>query len=206
MLDIPVTEEELREYPGIDYDAARSGAPPAGALGSRLSSLDKRENSMQFTREDVESQVNKILSSQYFERCRKIGVPFRAVVRMALQNLPPMTEYEIATSCLGKPSSFDSRVDTTVRVYFNRIRQKLAEYYAAEGKDDAIVISFPQHYEPHFTPRGAQAHPALRRAEAAIVERCCAILEPSYAEAAAALRREMLPSAEVMPVREGVNG
>jgi hypothetical protein len=53
-------------------------------------------------------------------------------------------EYELAVEVLGKPSGFDPRLDSAVRVHTARLRSKLAEYYQAEGADDAVQIDVPK--------------------------------------------------------------
>lgn len=55
-----------------------------------------------------------------------------------------LKEYQIATEVFGRPSDFDSRVDSTVRVQTGRLRSKLAEYYAAEGAADRLLIEIPK--------------------------------------------------------------
>ena len=43
--------------------------------------------------------------------------------------------------------SFDPHTDTIVRVHARRLRTRLDEYYASEGRDDTIVLTVPKgHY------------------------------------------------------------
>src|SRR5205814_6727665 len=53
-------------------------------------------------------------------------------------------EYQIATEVFGRPANFDPHLDSTVRVQAGRLRVKLAEYYATEGAEDAILVDFPR--------------------------------------------------------------
>ena len=55
-----------------------------------------------------------------------------------------LKEYQIATEVLGRPVGFDPQSDSTVRVQAGRLRVKLAEYYAGEGSQDAIVVEVPK--------------------------------------------------------------
>jgi len=55
-----------------------------------------------------------------------------------------LKEYQIATEVFGRPSDFDPHLDSLVRVQAGRLRSKLAEYYASEGTDDAIVVELPK--------------------------------------------------------------
>ena len=50
-----------------------------------------------------------------------------------------------------RPSSFDPRTDTIVRVEARRLRSKLKEYYETHGQHDAVLIEFPKgSYVPTF--------------------------------------------------------
>jgi hypothetical protein len=55
-----------------------------------------------------------------------------------------LKEYTVAIDALGKPASYDPRHDSAVRIQVGRLRQKLAEYYRTEGKDDPIIIDLPK--------------------------------------------------------------
>ena len=52
-------------------------------------------------------------------------------------------EHEIAAEVFGR-SSFDPRIDSTVRVNVTRLRAKLAEYYNGLGADDPVVLELPK--------------------------------------------------------------
>lgn len=53
-------------------------------------------------------------------------------------------EHEIATRVLGRSGDFDPRLDSAVRVHTARLRTKLAEYYAGEGRSDPILFEIPK--------------------------------------------------------------
>ena len=75
----------------------------------------------------------------------------------------PLKEYQIATEVLGRPVGFDPQSDSTVRVQAGRLRVKLAEYYANEGVDDAIIVEIPKGSYAltfHLRPTKAGAQPA----------------------------------------------
>ena len=64
---------------------------------------------------------------------------------------------------LRKDESFDPRVDTAVRTEARRLRQKLAEYYQAEGRNDPIEIAVPKgSYRAVFQRHGRRAGAAPR--------------------------------------------
>ncbi|MEO8658362.1 MAG: hypothetical protein ABI693_07815 [Bryobacteraceae bacterium] len=54
-----------------------------------------------------------------------------------------VTEARVASEVLGKGDDFDSGVDPEVRVHLGRLRRKLAEYYATEGKEASMQIDLP---------------------------------------------------------------
>ena len=63
-----------------------------------------------------------------------------------------LKEYTIATEVFGRSLDYDTRNDSVVRVQAGRLRTKLHEYYATEGKDDQILIDLPKgQYTPVFS-------------------------------------------------------
>ena len=60
-------------------------------------------------------------------------------------------EYSVAVDVFGRPDSFDQQSDSIVRVQANRLRKRLAEYYASEGASHTIHITIPVgQYVPVF--------------------------------------------------------
>jgi hypothetical protein len=69
-------------------------------------------------------------------------------------------EYQIATEVFGRPSDFDPRLDSTVRVQTSRLRAKLAEFYAGPGAQDEVIIEIPRGaYSVTVHARAAPAEP-----------------------------------------------
>ena len=117
---------------------------------------------MEFSSQEILEQLEKILKSKQFARVRKIIHPLRRCVLRALEPLSEVpNEYEVGTMFMDLPESFDQRSNTIVRVSFTRIRERLARYYATEGKDDPIVISFGRGYGPIFKRRGETPAPRV---------------------------------------------
>src|SRR5262249_38302909 len=70
-------------------------------------------------------------------------------------------EYNIAVEALGRPPDFDQKRDAIVRVQCHRLRERLAEYYEAEGAGHAVHIEIPQgQYAPKFVRREPAGKPA----------------------------------------------
>jgi hypothetical protein len=62
-----------------------------------------------------------------------------------------LKEYTIGVEAFGRPQHFDPKTDTIVRVQIHRLRQKLREYYDADGRRDPIMVDIPKgHYLPRF--------------------------------------------------------
>jgi hypothetical protein len=65
-----------------------------------------------------------------------------------------LKEYTIAIDAMDKPATYDPRHDSAVRIQVGRLRQKLAEYYRTEGKDDSVIIDLPKgHFKLRCEPR-----------------------------------------------------
>ncbi|HXZ78770.1 MAG TPA: malectin domain-containing carbohydrate-binding protein [Terriglobales bacterium] len=64
-------------------------------------------------------------------------------------------EYSIAVEVFGRGASFDQDSDSIVRVQANRLRRRLAEYYAGDGAGHTLHISIPVgQYVPQFAVAG----------------------------------------------------
>lgn len=55
-----------------------------------------------------------------------------------------LKEYTIGIEAFGKPESYDPRADSIVRQQVGRLRQKLIEYYQAEGNTDPVAVTLPK--------------------------------------------------------------
>jgi len=65
-------------------------------------------------------------------------------------------EYSVALEVFGRRDSFDQDTDSIVRVQANRLRKRLADYYAAEGSAHRLHITIPVgQYVPVFEERSA---------------------------------------------------
>ena len=64
-----------------------------------------------------------------------------------------ITEYNIATEVFGRSKTvFNSGDDAIARVEAHRLRKRLRDYYAGEGRDHSLRISIPVgSYVPHFS-------------------------------------------------------
>ena len=65
-----------------------------------------------------------------------------------------LKEYVVAIEGLGKSSTYDPQHNSAVRIQMGRLRQRLAEYYRAEGKSDPTFVDLPKgRFRLTFEPR-----------------------------------------------------
>src|SRR5688572_18683468 len=97
-------------------------------------------------------QLERILRSETFCNAPSLSRLLRHLVEQAIKgNASPSKEYSIGVEVFNRGESFDPRIDTIVRVQARRLRAKLVEYYAVEGRADAVVIELPKgRYQPRF--------------------------------------------------------
>src|SRR5262249_36814257 len=89
-----------------------------------------------------------------------------------------LKEYAVGLNVYDKPSSFDPRVDSVIRVEARRLRKKLQKYYAGEGSQDAVLIRLlPNSYVPDFQKR---IGPSSTTAETSNNELHCLVLKARH--------------------------
>jgi hypothetical protein len=93
----------------------------------------------------LEMQVERVLRSETLRTSEALRRLLRFLADKVLSGeADQLKEYSVAIDGLGKPSTYDARQDSTVRIQMGRLRRKLAEYYQTEGKDDPVVIELPR--------------------------------------------------------------
>jgi hypothetical protein len=55
-----------------------------------------------------------------------------------------LKEYSIGRDVMGKPEDYDPRIDASVRVQISKLRQRLEQYYATEGRESPYRIRLPK--------------------------------------------------------------
>jgi hypothetical protein len=133
-----------------------------------------RYNEMELTKEAKLEQLNRLLESRSLHGSENLKAFLRFVVLKSIENQQSdLKEYTIATEVFGRNKSYDSRSDSVVRVQASRLRAKLQDYYANEGKDDPVIIDLPKgHYAPVFSyaSSGNGAAATIEAAPAAAAE------------------------------------
>src|SRR5713226_656470 len=132
----------------------------------RLSVYDGK----QMTRgtDEIQSCVDRILQGGTFRNAPSSRRLLKYLVDHSLAgDADQLKEYTIGVDAFHKPGDYDPRLDSTVRIQIGRLRQKLAEYYREEGKDDELVVDLPK---GRFTlicePRSAAVAAAVSAEEA----------------------------------------
>jgi hypothetical protein len=94
---------------------------------------------------DASAQVRRILESKAF---RTSEVHRNLLNYLADKSLAgdaeSLKEYTVGLDVFNKPSSYDPRQESVVRMHMARLRQKLAEYYRTEGVDDSVIVDLPK--------------------------------------------------------------
>jgi hypothetical protein len=112
-------------------------------------------------------QVEKLVNSHALHGSESLCKLLRYLADHAIKHPGvALKEYQIATEVFGRPGDFDPHLDSLVRVQAGRLRAKLAEYYAAEGSEDSIMVELPKGtYSLAFHPATLSAKAILRAAK-----------------------------------------
>lgn len=118
---------------------------------------------MEISKEEKLAQLQLILNGRTLHGSESLRAFLHYVVTQTVSDEEQqLKEYVIATEVFGRSDNYDSRVDSVVRVQASRLRAKLQEYYATEGKNDRVLIELPKgHYTPTFSWARPQESSAL---------------------------------------------
>jgi len=95
--------------------------------------------------EAARAQLERIFQSKTFRSSDVLRQLLSYLVNASVAGTADdLKEYTVAVDALGKPSSYDPRQESAVRMQVGRLRQKLGEYYRTEGAEDPIVIDLPK--------------------------------------------------------------
>lgn len=107
------------------------------------------------------AQVERILHSETFRNSDALRRLLKFLGDKTLAGeADQLKEYSVGIDALGKPPTYDPRQDSVVRIQVARLRQKLADYYRLEGKDDPFVVELPKgRFKISFEPRPMEKEP-----------------------------------------------
>ena len=114
----------------------------------------KTSDTSSLTPNQCEQQVQRILKSATFRNAVTLQQLLQFLTARVFEGgADGLKEYTIGVEAFGRPQDFDPKTDTIVRVQIHRLRQKLTEYYEADGSRDPILVEIPKgHYLPTFEP------------------------------------------------------
>ena len=112
---------------------------------------------------EVRAQLDRLLSAPAFTSSLRRGQLLRYLVERTMAGeADRINEYAIGVDVFEKPPSFDPRIESIVRTEAGRLRQKLREYYAEEGRGDRVQIEIPlRSYKPAFVFRDPETPPPV---------------------------------------------
>jgi tetratricopeptide (TPR) repeat protein len=98
----------------------------------------------------IRAQLERIAASAVFAHAGRMSRLLAYLVEAELAgDGARLSQSRIAIDVFGRNETFDPSVDSIVRVEIGRLRNKLREYYATDGRDDAIVFELPKgRYRP----------------------------------------------------------
>jgi TolB-like protein len=97
------------------------------------------------TSDQVRGQLDRLLASSVFANAGRMSRFLRFVTERALAgDGERLKEYVIGLEVFDRDAGYDPRIDAIVRVEAARLRTKLAEYYAGDGRGDAVVLTLPK--------------------------------------------------------------
>lgn len=110
--------------------------------------------------QDIQAELDRILQSTPFANALRSQRFLRYVVECSLKHHEEfLKEFAIAVDVFGRNVSYDPSINATVRVEAGRLRSRLRDYYADEGRSDPLVIGVPKGgYRATFTERSAGAN------------------------------------------------
>lgn len=100
----------------------------------------------------IREQLDRILHSGPFHQSHRRQRFLEYLVNETLAGRTDRLKgYNVALEVFDRPETFDPIVDPVVRIEAGRLREKLREYYEAEGQSDPIRIELPKGtYTPHI--------------------------------------------------------
>jgi hypothetical protein len=102
--------------------------------------------------ESQRAELEAVLQSEYFIRAPKLAQLLSYLCeRLFAGEAAQIKEYTVGVEVFQRGSSFDQNSDSIVRVEANRLRKRLAAYYAGDGATNRLRIVIPLgQYVPEF--------------------------------------------------------
>ena len=113
---------------------------------------------------DIKQQLERLRNSETFAGSERLMAFLTYLVEETLAGRGDgLREAVIGNAVYRRDPPYDPRIDSTVRVEARRLRNKLADYFAGEGRRDAVHINIPTgSYGPQFSKGNSASHDAVR--------------------------------------------
>lgn len=113
------------------------------------------ESTVTTSAQDIQAELERVLGSTPFANAHRSQRFLRYIVECSLKHQDEfLKEFAIAVDVFGRNVSYDPSINATVRVEAGRLRSRLRDYYADEGRNDPVVIDVPKGgYRATFTGR-----------------------------------------------------
>ena len=157
----------------------------AGAFSARLElgvTVIQLKHWSESDQEAIRQQLDRILHSGPFHQSHRRQRFLEYLVNETLAGRGERLKgYNIALEVFDRPETFDPIVDPLVRIEAARLREKLREYYEADGQSDPIRIDLPKGtYTPQIEFRPAEMPgPLPDQADVIAPDRHLVLLHPS---------------------------
>jgi TolB-like protein/Tfp pilus assembly protein PilF len=95
---------------------------------------------------EIRESLARIFSSRQFSSAERRRKLLAYLVEETLAGRgPDLKEFRIGVDVYGRNAeTYDPRIDAVIRVDVGRLRIKLAEYYAGDGREDAVRVELPK--------------------------------------------------------------
>ena len=162
---------------------------------------------------DIRAELERILASKGFATAGRLSRLLRYVVDKTIaREADQLKEYAVGVEVFDRDASYDTRLDSIVRVEAGRLRSRLQEYYNGEGAASPIRISLPRggyvaQFEVIDGPAGEIDRPTggIDRPTRGI-DRPKGLSPPERRQPAAAGSWTASPPANAMPRGDGPSG
>jgi hypothetical protein len=95
--------------------------------------------------EPIQQQIERIVHSEQFRSSEVLRRLLTFLSEKAIAGeADNLKEYVVAIDGLGKSFTYDPQHNSAVRIQMGRPRQRLAEYYRTEGKNDPMIVDLPK--------------------------------------------------------------
>jgi TolB-like protein/Tfp pilus assembly protein PilF len=111
----------------------------------------------------IRARLAAVLASNNFASAQRHRRFLEFIVEQTLAGQQAtIKESVIGSEVFAREPGYDPRADAIVRVEANKLRTRLAAYYAGPGRDDDVIIEIPKgSYVPRFIARAPVMHSAV---------------------------------------------